>query len=189
MISVPAYIEPFADNVKINKDMVSFSLKCKCGCESLRLARNNYTDEESREIEKCNRINEKKVGWHSIHGGIDEMGKTYHYIKVLGVFKKYFEWEPEPLCAGIKVVKAICTSCENEIIVFDNRSHGYDSADTSKEAYEYIPHFDGTWEEECGVTVKIEQNEESDDSNMFSNITIYTERNGKKKEFFDMETA
>lgn len=47
----------------------------------------------------------------------------------------------QPLCANIKVVKAICTSCENEIVVFDNRFHGYDSENTTKEELDYAPHF------------------------------------------------
>ena len=190
MIEVPAYINSFANNVRIEKNFIRFSLRCNCGCELFWLIKNNYTDEESRQIEESERINDKKVGWHTIYGGIDNAGKPYQYYKILGIFKKYFEWEPEPLCAGIKVIKAICVSCKNEFVVFDNRFNGYDSMFTESEALDYIPHFDNVLKEkECNVTIEIELDEESNDVNLFSSINIYAESNGKRKVFFQMETA
>ena len=156
MIAVPDYIKPYADNVKIKNNKVAFSVKCSCGCESFRLLRNIYTDEEDRQIAECDRINDKKVGWHTIYGGLDKDGKPYQYIKILGIIKKYFEWEVQPLCANIKVVKAICTSCENEIVVFDNRFHGYDSENTTKEELDYAPHFsEKSKVKECYVDIII----------------------------------
>ena len=189
MIEVPAYMKQYANNVKVKKEIIQFSLRCNCGCDSFRLIRNNYTDDENKQIEESNRINDKKVGWHTIYGGLDKDGKPYSYIKILGIFKKYFEWEPLPLCANIKVVKAICVSCGKEIIVFDNRLHGCDSIDVTKEALEYIPHFDGnSKKKECKVSIEIEQSEENNDSNLFSNIMIYEVRN-EKKIYFEMETG
>lgn len=190
MIAVPNYMKPYADNVKIKKENVAFSLKCSCGCESFRLMQNVYTDEENRQIAECERINNKRVGWHSIYGGLDKDGKPYQYIKFLGIFKKNIEWEPQPLCANIKVVKAKCISCGNEIVVFDSRFHGYDSMDTKKEEIAYVAQFDENNKvNECYVEVMIEQNEETDDANLFSSIMIYAKRNGKRQQFFEMETA
>ena len=50
--------------------------------------------------------------------------------------------------------------------------------------------FDGTLnEKECKAVIEVEQNSGSDDSNMYLDIKIYAEKNGKKKELFDMETV
>lgn len=61
---------------------------------------------------------------------------------------------------------------------------------TESEALDYIPHFDNVLKEkECNVTIEIELDEESNDVNLFSSINIYAESNGKRKVFFQMETA
>ena len=68
MIGVPAYLNSYANNVEVRKNLINFSLRCNCGCESFWLLKNTYTDEENKQIEEVRRINDKKVGWHTIHG-------------------------------------------------------------------------------------------------------------------------
>lgn len=48
MIAVPAYLAPFANNIRTTKEAVSFDIKCTCGCISFRLVQNSYTTEEKR---------------------------------------------------------------------------------------------------------------------------------------------
>ena len=111
-------------------------------------------------------------------------------LKILGIFKNYFEWEPLPVCANIKEVKAICSDCGKELLIFDNRIHGSDSDLTKKEELEYIPCFDrSTKKSDSKVLIEIEKNDESDDSNCFLFIAIYEVRNSKNKKFFEMETG
>ena len=111
MIAVPAYLSPFADNIRTTKEAISFDIKCTCGCASFRLAKNSHTVEEKKMLEECER-SQPKTGWHNIYGGIDKDGKPYSYILRFFFFKKYIEFTPEPFFAHIKVVKAICDSCE-----------------------------------------------------------------------------
>ena len=52
MIEVPAYLNSYANNVNVRKNLINFSLRCNCGCESFWLLKNTYTDEENKQIEE-----------------------------------------------------------------------------------------------------------------------------------------
>ena len=166
MIAVPAYLSPFADNIRTTKEAISFDIKCTCGCASFRLAKNSHTVEENKD------------------------GKPYSYILRFFFFKKYIEFTPEPFFAHTKVVKAICDSCKKEIILFDSRLNGYDSQEATDEELAYNPYFKNSTSQCCDVSVKLEQFEDEDiDPNHFSWIRIYKKNGNKKTAFFDDETA
>ena len=189
MVAVPAYLAPFANNIRTTKEAVSFDIKCTCGCISFRLVQNSYTAEEKKILEECEQ-RQPNTGWHTIYGGIDKDGKPCSYIRRLFFLKKHIKFAPEPFFANIKVVKAICESCQKDIVLFDSRLNGYDSQESTEEELKYTPYFKSSTSQCCGVSVKLEQFEEEDtDPNHFSWIRIYKKNGNTKKVFFDEETA
>ena len=188
MAAVPDYLAPYAYNIRTTRQTVAFDIQCTCGCASFGLLQNSRTEEEIRALEKYEQ-SKPRTGWHTLHGGIDQNGKPYLYIRKLFFFKKYIEWPTEPFFVKIKIVKAICESCKKEIILFDSRSNGGDPRETTEEEAAYEPYFENSISQYCGVSVKLEQPESEDiGPDHFSWIGIYKKDGNKKTIFFDEET-
>ncbi len=189
MTAVPAYLAPFANNIRTAKEAVSFDMKCTCGCVSFRLVQNSCTAEEKKTLAEYGQ-SQPKTGRHAIYGGIDKDGKPCSYIRRLFFLKKHIKIAPEPFFAKIKAVKAICESCQKEIVLFDSRLNGRDSQESTDEEFVYTPYFKSSTSQCCSVSVKLEQFEEEDiDPNHFSWIRIYKKNGNTKKVFFEEETA
>ena len=112
----------------------------------------------------------------------------------------------KPWFSGIEVIKARCPICGNEIVLFDNRSCGYDglTEDHTEEYMAYQPHFKLKGSSPVRIEVTIENDPSLDAfreatgmdcteeyySNAFSWIQIHgINEEGKRKKFFDSETA
>ncbi len=197
MIGIPKYIQPYANNVKISGDTVSFALKCTCGCDSFALHKNTHSTGEKEAIEEYE-SSIPDTGFHTIHIDTDKDGKPYAYIKKFFFFKKYLDFPDPPYFTYIHVVKAICESCKQEITIFDNRFHGYDSLSTTEEQYNYVPHYSSHKTSFSRVMIKLEHlkdlsqpqdEEECYDYNEFGWIGIYKISGNKKILYFDEETA
>ncbi len=187
MIAVPEYLKPYADDVRIRKDGVTFSLRCPCGCDSFLLLKNGPSKDEKKRLREYNdRL--AGIGRHTLYEGTDRNGKSYSYIRILGIFKKHIDAGEEPLSQRIKAVKAECASCRRQIDIFDSRKHGFDSKFATEEEQRYDLHFPQAKDDPCKVSLKVEENEK-DDPLHFSRITVWKENNGKKKRFFGQQTA
>lgn len=204
MVPIPVYLEKYAAEKRQKNNKISFRLKCTCGCETFFIPKKIYTKEEKEFIKEYEgKI--PNIGWHTLCGETDVNGNECWYIKKFFIFKKYLEFPKPPIFLDIKVIKVICSQCQKEIVVFDNRCHGYDGMTTDNiKKTKYIPHF-----EECNnmiyniyVTIKNDTSlEEFNDnlgdecsyefySNAFSRIIIFgVDENGKKKILCDEETA
>lgn len=189
MVGVPEYLNKYVSEKKQQETRLSFKIKCTCGCEFFSILRNSYTKDEKR----LKKEYEEKVpdpGWHTIYGGIDANGKPYSYIKKIFFFKKYIEFPPEPVFMGVNVIKAICSQCNNEIVIYDSRYHGYDSQFITEEQRLYVPHFENSKAINGNIFISLEQYDEVDVSpEHFSRIQISVTEGDKRRKFFDAETG
>ena len=155
----------------------------------LSIVSSSYTQEEKR-IKKEYEEKIPATGWHSIHGGVDASGKPCSYIKKFFFIKKYVEFPQEPVFMEINVIKAACSQCQKEIVVFDSRYNGYDSQFTTEEQKEYIPSFENSKAEVGNITVALEQDDAEDIApELFSRIQITVMRENKKQKFYDAGTG
>lgn len=204
MIPIPEYLKQYASAEKRAGNRLSFRLQCTCGCDTFALWKNSYTEEEQRSIHEYE-DSFPHIGGHALYGRIDSEGKPYHYIKILGIFKKKIQIPSPPVFMGICVIRAVCPRCEHEIVLFDSRCHGYDGMNAAcEETRIYTPHFKQVGNGSHGIEIAVE-NEPSLEafcdaagqkcsqefySNAFGRICIRTvDAHGKKKLFYDMETA
>ncbi|MCI7554073.1 MAG: hypothetical protein MST00_01330 [Tenericutes bacterium] len=204
MIPIPNYINQYALAKKQKNNRLYLSLKCSCGCEKFHILKNDYTDEEKELIEEYE-ANYPKTGFHSTYFEADSNGNVYSYIKILGIFKKRIVFPNQPICLSVKTIKAICTKCKNEILVFDNRYYGYDGMTSENvEEKKYIPHLKMINKKSYSIEMIIENDESLEKfneaigeeksfdfySNSFSWIRINKiDENNKKTLVEDIETA
>lgn len=204
MIPTPDYLKQYATEQKQKGNQLSFKLKCSCGCDTFTILEKIYTHDEKRLISEYeNKI--PNTGWHSIYGGLDSNKKPCSYIKILGIFKKHITFPQTPVFMKVNVIKATCSQCQKEIVLFDSRYYGYEGMmSNDAEAKKYIPHFKPKGPKLHGIEVTIE-NEPSLEafnevwnepcslafySNSFSWIRIRgLDEKGKKLLLFDFETA
>ena len=139
MILIPEYLKSYAIEEKQRGDRLSFKLRCTCGCESFVLFENRYTDEEKRLIKEYE-DGFPDIGGHTLYGEMDANGKPYHFIKIFGMFKKHIDLPNPPFFMNIHVVKAQCSQCQKDILLFDSRYYGYDgmTAEFYSNAFGYI---------------------------------------------------
>lgn len=189
MIEVPEYLNQYVSEKKQKDTQLSFKIKCTCGCETFSILQNSYTKDEKR-LKKEYEEKDPDTSQHSIYGGIDSNGKPYSYFKKFFFFKKYIEVPPEPVFMGVNVIKAICSQCNNEIVIFDSRYHGYDSQFVTEEQRLYVPHFENSKAKIGSIIVSLEQYDETDvASEHFSWIQISVTEGNKKLKFFNAETG
>ncbi|MBQ4601844.1 MAG: hypothetical protein IJB24_03190 [Clostridia bacterium] len=204
MIPVPEYLKQYASENKQKGNSLSFKLKCTCGCESFTIFEKDYTDNEKQLITQYeNKIPD--TGSHPIYGGIDSDGNPYSYIKILGIFKKHIEFPQPPGFMWIDVIKAVCSHCQSEIVLFDNRCYGYDGMTVDNEVEKnYICHFRQRDNTSYGIWITVENEPSLEEfnemmnqqcslefySNSYSRIRIHGfDENGKKKLLYGFETA
>ena len=207
MVPIPKYLVKNSTLIrhKDNKAVVAF--QCDCGSNTFVVARNKLTRAE-RELLKpyCDALE----NWLFSHGSFstkDENGLV-HYWKRLSddrndVVEVYIP--PEPPFATVTVLKAKCTSCGKEHILFDSRINGYDAMTSEdRDDTEYVPHYNSYSKKQYNLEICIENDEsleefieatgikESEEfySDAFSWIAIYgIDENQKRRKLFDLETA
>lgn len=204
MIPIPDYLREYASEGKQKGNRLYFSLRCPCGCEAFCLSENTYSEDEKILAKKY----EKSLpdfGFHSIYGGTDSDGKPYSYIKILGLFRKRITFPDIPVFMRMNVIKALCSQCRKEIILFDSRYHGCNGMTSEdEEARNYQPLFSQRNNKPHGIIVAVENEPSLEAFNdaingqypyevyadSFIGISIYsTEENGRKKLLYDFETA
>ena len=198
---LPEYLREFASKVQNDTQTVSFIIKCKCQNTKFYLLENEETSEERAKREEFEKLLEKYDGVPYS----DENGNIILSTKgILGIGKKKMHLQKDAIPFQIKIIKAKCSDCGREILLFDNRKYGYDAiVDPPKTAMQELKIIE---KNQYGKAVEIfmkiwndlsyeEFIEEKgggiieEYSNAYSNIVIYTIDGNKKKKVFEEETA
>ena len=204
MIPIPNYLKEYASTSSQKGNELSFILRCTCGCEDFYVLENIFTKDEKALVNEYEK-NVPNIRWHSIYGELDSNGKPYNYIKILGLFKKRIVFPQAPVFMKVNVIKGICSHCQQEVVLFDSRYHGYDGMTSNdEEVRKYTPVFKQVDNKTYGVIVAIENEQTLESfneiiseqcsyefySNSFISISIYTkEEYGKKRILYSFETA
>lgn len=197
---VPEYLKEFAFNIQEKANAVTFMIKCKCGNSRLHLFENIESADEKYKREAFEKLLKQ---YNKIY--YDENGQMVLYSNgFLGFGKKQKILPKESIPFQAKAIKATCVCCGRDILLFDNRTYGYDAV------VEPIGEMQGNLEytekklrdEGVEIFVKIRNDlseaefmeiAEGVDSpryaDAFSDISIYAVFNGKKKLIYDEETA
>jgi len=211
MIPVPAYLKEIAQMIKAKNNWISFSISCRCGCQTFIPYVNYLTSEEKKLMKPY------YDGLHNMLSGCwgttctyDENGTLHHWklftpAGLKGPKKEVFPPE-QPFFAMTAAVKIKCLHCGAEHLIFDSRYHGYDgiTGDHTEKELLYQPHFRPKCKEGVGIEIKVENDPSIDAfqentglpftekqySEAFSWIKIYAiKQDGKKRQIFDYETA
>lgn len=202
---VPNYLMTLADQIKEKKDLTTFHLKCFCGCNTFLLAKSKNTENEKKQTDFNNRLKSLKWPIFSWKDAIDKQngekciyGTTFFGIKLV---KFYVKDLPD---FNIRhIIKAKCSRCGTEFVIFDSLYHGYDALTENKqetESNELTIKFVWTNNPKeiiVNIRTDISYEEFAEEfgenkemySNAFESIDIYTINSGRKKLFFDEETA
>lgn len=190
-------------------------LKVKCSCGSMLFdVFESYLDKA--EWEACkpyyDALDKLYTGGRASTCTIDEDGTVHHWVlfssDLNGPKEEVFVPEP-PVFSSIQVIKAKCSKCQKEHILFDSRYHGYSgkygNAATNSEK-EYVPHFRQKRRRDTLPVLLCVQLEYDDNleefqqntgiacdyanySDAYTWITIYAiDENGKKRKLFERET-
>ena len=210
MIPIPEYLKENSINAKHTKTNIQFDFVCDCNNKEFYIFQNHLTKEEKEIVDEYNKEFEKafKGSWtytmESDDKGIIHYYRLYTPLGMYGPKKEVFPPET-PSFAELNIIKAKCTHCGKEYVLFDSRYHGYDAVTNEESVVStYIPHFKQKRNSALGVVIKVENDgsfeefidntgEECDEefySNAFGSMSIYTVNSeGKKKKIFDAETA
>ena len=215
---VPMHLKEFACNMHSKKDSTVFYLKCICGNEIFTVT-SGKTKEAKKAEEQWDKYWKKfrLLPIFSFGDAVDrKKGQRYIYGNTffgIRVGKLYDEdlHSVKDLC----VIKATCSSCFKEIVVFDNRRHGYDAQTDIWDAGELgtvnpsfadesaLKFHDTCRGNACAIKVSVQNNlsfndfyetfgysaSEKDYSNAFSRIKITSIVDGKSRTILDMETS
>jgi hypothetical protein len=204
MIPIPDYLKQYALNPLQKGNHLSFDVNCTCGGNLFHIFKKTIENNEKKLIEQYEKSS-PHTGVHSIYCGVDSHGNIYHYIKILGIFKKKIQFPTPPIVYTINVIKAVCSKCQNEIVLFDDRCYGYDGMNSDNEdAKNYKLDLKARDHKVYSLEVIIENelslrefNEATGEnvslehySNSFSRICIKgTDDIGKKTLLYDFETV
>lgn len=142
---VPNYLKNNSINIEEKGGYTKFNFVCHCRNKSFFLFKNALTKNEKAALQPyfdflslwcCSDLPKEM--------NEDENGKTHYYMQ-----RNYpdTEWTevicPEcPIFWGITVVKAKCSCCGKEFVLFDSRYHGYDAKyfnNLIQEEADYVP--------------------------------------------------
>lgn len=198
---IPDYLREFASKVEKGTQTVSFMVNCKCQSTKFYLLENEETVEERTEREEFEKLLKNYDG----KAYSDKNGNIFLSTKgVLGFGKKKIQLQKDSIPFQIRVIKAKCSDCGREILLFDNRKYGYDAiVEPHQNARQELKFLEESRNEKAvEIFMKIwndlsyeEFIEEKGEgtveeySNAYSNIEIYTIEGGKKKKVFEKETA
>jgi hypothetical protein len=225
---VPEYLRVIATKIDILKENGIFSLKCNCDCESFSLLKNrphksDITREDAQKIKLTKKWwrdldeNPNIIGVTVNNSGtkqiitlklreIDSNGQPHKTTRTIIVTAGNIPLDSSELAQLAKrddtvILKAKCSACGKEHLLFDSRIHGNDAADFKPEKLEDyafrqlkgLPaqiqiHIKNFWDLE---DIESNQNPEltaDDYSEMFGYIKIIsTDQSGKKKIIYSSE--
>ena len=210
---IPNYLKEISCDETRKGSFTIFTLKCPCG-STLFDVFESYLDQAEREACKpyCDALDRLYMSGHASTCTVDEDGTVHHWIllgeDLSGPKEEVFVPKP-PVFSSIQVIKAKCSRCQKEQILFDSRYHGYSGkyGNTATESEkEYIPHFRQKRRRDnlpVSLGVQLEYDDSladfqkntgiacdfEDYSDAYTWITIYAiDENGKKRKLFERET-
>lgn len=199
---IPNYLHKIAVNAMARGNCVYFDLKCICGCDKFLLLKNKTTQEEVDKQVKFGELLKKYNGscYSDNDGNI-----VLTTIGFLGLFKRKYKLPKSEIPRCIEIIKAKCSSCNEEYVIFDNKKYGYDGVvepeiyDCARYDYELIESTPKPSHISFKVTYNLNFSEflenAGDDftceqySNAFSDLNIYKVSDGKKTRIYYYETA
>lgn len=203
MIEIPTHLKDFVTINTVSEDTIILKLVCNCGTSTFFVLENLLDEKEEESFKEYeNRLR----SWRNIENYIDPVTNV-RYLVIRDFFGKIRDRIPVSDIRDTKrthVLKVKCSKCGEEKVIFDNRYHGYGVAKFGESALndETKFRFKSKQKDPVEVEIKIindltadecfealEENDSYDISNAFTNIQIFTMRDGKRKEIFSEETS
>lgn len=198
---MPNYLNKFAYNIQKKSQSISFMIKCECNTKEFQLLENEESREEKEKRKEFDELMKEYDGgaYSDKNGNIFLCSKDF-----LGIGRKKIQLPDSIIPFQIKVVKALCSHCGKEIILFDNRLHGYDAiVDPPNNLSEDLKFsVIRTNKKNSEILVKIRNDLSIEEyietmkgtfmeryAEAFSDISIYSITDGRKKLIFEEETA
>lgn len=203
MVDVPIYLKECTKIKKVQEDAIILQVLCDCGCSAFYLLENVLDIEEDNIIKAYEKRFSK---WSHIENYTDPITQI-RYLVVRNTFGRIIDKIPISEIQAIKrtyIIKVECSECGRQNVIYDSRYHGYDASATKEqlsiECKEYQYRLlqkksmeveikirnDLTYDEYCE---EVEESSTKEYSNAFSSIEIYGIKDGKKKKYFERETA
>lgn len=198
---MPNYLNKVAYNIQNKSNSISFMIKCECNTKEFQLLENEESREEKEKRKEFDELMRKYDG----EAYSDKNGNMFLCSKgFLGIGRKKIQLPDNFIPFQIKVVKALCPHCGKEIILFDNRLYGYDAiVDPPNNLLEDLKFsVIKTNKKNSEILVKIRNDLSIEEyietmkgtfmerySEAFSDISIYSITDGRKKLIFEEETA
>jgi len=200
---LPDYLLTIADNIKEKDTSATLNLKCSCNCSNFLL----YQNVESN-AEKMKRLKWEQLLQEYDGGGYsDSEGNLFlTKKKILCIKPKAIKINKYDIPKYLIIIKAKCSSCGKEFIIFDNRKNGYDAIsdntmiDDLNKNQKSIK-YKSLNKQPTPIKIKISNDmnysnfvEEFPDAamekylNAFSNISVYVLKNNKFTLLFSQET-
>lgn len=120
---LPKYLSPIASNIKETKNKIQIELKCKCGCNTFKLYKNKETPEEYKIRKNWENLLKKYNGG----GYSDQEGNIYLTSKNFCGMQKKIKIDPSLIPKYTNIIKAKCSNCGNEFVIFNNIENGYNA--------------------------------------------------------------
>lgn len=203
MVDVPLYLKECTKTKNCTKDAIILQVLCNCGCSAFYLLENILDIEEDNMIKAYEKRFSK---WGHIEKYTDPITQI-SYLVAKNTFGKIIDKIPVSEIQDIKrthIIKVECSKCGKQIILYDNRYHGYDAIVTKDQIsivhkeYQYRLiqkkpmeveikiRNDLSYGEYCKT---IDETSTKEFSNAFSSIEIYGIKDSKKKKYFEEETS
>ena len=132
---IPNYLKEISCDETKKGSLSIFTLKCPCG-STLFDVFESYLDQAEREACKpyCDALDRLYMSGHASTCTVDEDGTVHHWIllgeDLSGPKEEVFVPKP-PVFSSIQVIKAKCSRCQKEQILFDSRYHGSERIDVA----------------------------------------------------------
>ena len=203
MVYIPKHLKECTKVKKSSKDTITLQVLCDCGCSNFYLLENILDAEEENRIKAY----EKRLhSWRNIENYTDPITRI-GYLVTRNVFGKISDRIPISEISNIErthIIKVKCAKCDKEKIIYDSRYHGYSAIVNNKpfSSNNKVYRYKLLQKESVEVEIKIRNDLTYDEfceevdvsyikefSNAFSSIEIYGIKEGKKKKYFEEETA
>lgn len=123
-MSVPNFLFPIADNIKEKDTTTTLNLKCSCNCPNFLLYKNKESNTEQIKRLKWEQLLQEYNGG----GYSDSEGNLFLTKKKIFCIKpKGIKINKHDIPKYLIILKAKCSSCGKEYIIFDNCKNGYDA--------------------------------------------------------------
>lgn len=203
MVDVPIYLKECTKIRKIQEDTIILQVVCKCGCSVFYLLENVLDVEENNIIKTYEKRFSK---WGHIENYTDPITQI-RYLVARNTFGRIVDKIPVSEIQDIRrtyIIKVECGECGNQSVIYDSRYYGYDAIvkkeqlSIAHKEYQYRLLHKNSMEVEIKIRndltygeycEEVEESSAKEFSNAFSSIEIYGIKDGKKKKYFEKETA